>query len=520
MPLLPVQPLSESLVQRFQEIVGQKWVSIQEVDRLSYCRDLNPKSMLEVNEGFIQYSPSAVIWPGNTEQTSRVCALCYELEIPMIPFGAGSGVCGGTLPVNGGMIIDTKRMNRIFSIDDKSLVVGCETGIIGQLLEMELNRHGFTAGHFPSSIYCSTVGGYLAARSAGQLSAKYGKMEDMAIGMEVVFPSGEIYTSRIVPRSATGPDFKHLFMGSEGTLGIITKSWLSMWPYPETRKFSSFVFKDVNSGTEAIRLIMRNGIKPAAIRLYDELDTFLVGSGKEEDADESPLGAIAGFGNRIKALIPNLVRATERTFAKRADLINVLGKLVKDGCLLVLMFEGVDRMANYELETTTKICEMLGGENRGPEPAMRWWKKRYHVSYKQSKIFYHGAFVDTIEVATTWDKLARLYDEVKKAVEPLAFIMAHFSHAYVDGCSIYFTFITAGKDEIEGGKLHAKVWEAAMEATLKVGGTITHHHGVGLVKAPFMHEEHGEALQIFRAAKKYLDPKNLMNPGKMALEAS
>jgi alkyldihydroxyacetonephosphate synthase len=513
--------IDSKILEKLGAIVGPEWVSVKEIDRISYGRDASPVSMVAATEGSARFQPAAIVWPGTTEQVAEVCRLAYSNDITMIPFGAGSGVCGGTLALNGGIVVDVKRMNRVLEIDEESHTVTAECGIIGETLERELMRHGYTLGHFPSSVYCSTLGGYLAARSAGQFSSKYGKIEDMVVAIEAVFPKGEIVNTLVTPKAATGPDWNQVMVGSEGTLGFITKGTCRIWPAPESRRFLSFIFRDAMAGTEAMRTLLRHDIRPAGLRLYDEIDTTLVGTSGKTGKGNSPLDfiSVGEFGNMVRGLVPGLFKKTERFFAKKADLINRLDKFARQGCLMVMVFEGEARLVDYEYELATTLCENLGGTNRGPELAVNWWENRYHVSYKQTKVYYHGAFVDTIEVATTWDKLARLYEEVKEAVSPLAFIMAHFSHAYTDGCSIYFTFVTAADNPFDMERAHHKIWDAAMEATLRVGGTISHHHGVGLSKARFMKEEHGSAMGIYQAIKDELDPKNLCNPGKMGLKS-
>jgi len=516
--LKPYTPASRNL-KALRQIVGDKYVSTSDADRTIYSRDCNPVSIIWSSEGVIQHPPDFVVWPGSVEEVVKIVRLAAERKIPLVPFGAGSGVVKGTEPVRGGIALDLKRMDRILSVDETSLLVKAEAGIIGEHFEREMNRRGYTLGHFPSSIYCSTLGGWAATRSAGQLSTKYGKIEDMVVSLDVVLPDGAPISTREVPRSAAGPDLDQLFIGSEGTLGIITAVTMRMSPYPESRLFLAFIFPDVPSSLQAIRSMLRTGIKPAAMRVYDELDTYIIGSrgkngGGDHFLDFLPLRE---FNKLVRSLVPGMIRTTQRAILTRADLANRLSRFMKEGCLMVLTFEGDGRMTRAEYEVAQERCEAAGGTNRGPEPARRWWESRYHVSYNQSKVFYAGAFVDTIEVAATWDKVERLYFEVRKAISPRAFIMAHFSHAYPEGCSIYFTFVTAGMTPQEAEKAHRRVWTEAMETCIKVGGTISHHHGIGLSRAEWMPEEHGNAFGLMQALKEQVDPENLMNPGKLGL---
>jgi alkyldihydroxyacetonephosphate synthase len=518
MSLAPSQATT-TLLEELRRIVGEQNVSLTDSERVAYCHDNNPVDNMSVNEGRVRYLPDVIVWAENTAHVQEVTRLAARLGVPLIAYGVGSGVSGGTVPLTGGIILDLKKMNKIIKLDEKSLTVTAGPGIIGQLLELELNRRGYTMGHFPSSIYSSTLGGYLAARSAGQCSSKYGKMEDMVLGLEAVLGTGEIIRTAPAPRASLGPDWNQILIGSEGTLGIITEATCRIRPAPEIRRFLSFMFPDIETGTEAMRQLMRHELEPAAMRLYDELDTAIIGNAsKEGESDENFLNLIpfSQFGKLVQSVLPGPVKAAKRFLGQRADLVNSLERFAK-GCLLVLTFEGDEEISREEKNLATIICEKLGGKNQGPEPGMRWFKNRYHVSYFQSKVFYHGALVDTIEMATSWRRVPMLYYEVRNAVKGLAFIMAHFSHAYLDGCSIYFTFVTAASSVEKAEQQHRAVWDAAVGACHKVGGTMSHHHGIGYVKGRFMAEEHGAAMRVFDAFKKEMDPDGILNPGKMGL---
>lgn len=507
--------LNEKIYQKLIKILPADNISFLSTDKLSYARDMWPRETIWFREGKVRYLPELVVWPQNKEEIIKIIKLSQEEKIPLIPYGAGSGVCGGTLPLTGGIIVDLKKMNKIISLSDISLTVTVESGIIGQHLEMELNRQGYTLGHFPSSIYCSTVGGWLATRSAGQLSTKYGKIEDMVESLEIVLPTGELIKTRPTPRSATGPNFTQLFVGSEGTLGIITTATLKIWPYPESRLFRGIYFPNIRAGLEAIRKILREGVKPAAVRLYDELDTFLVGSptkkSKIKVEKDNPVISL------FKPLLSPLKHSVEGLLLKKPHLANQLSKFIKGKCLLILTFEGNQKICDIEQEIALKICQEEGGEDAGIDAGKHWWDTRYEVSYNLSRIFSGGAFADTMEVATTWDKVAELYFAIREAVSPYALIMAHFSHAYPEGCSIYFSFVGYRRGAEESEKLYEKIWDIALSTCDTYGGTISHHHGVGLLKAKYLEKELGGAFPLYVSLKKMVDPHNILNPGKMGL---
>ncbi|MCZ7585086.1 MAG: FAD-binding oxidoreductase [Deltaproteobacteria bacterium] len=517
---IPV-PASSTIVSRLAAIVGPEGVSVSDLDRLHYSRDMYPGTLILQSEGVRESFPDVVVWPENTEQVQQIVRFAAEQKMAVVPFGAGSGVCGGTTPVRGGIMLDMKRMSRVIEVNDDDLSVTAQPGIMGQNLENELERRGYTMGHFPSSIYCSTYGGWVATRSAGQLSSRYGKIEDMVLGCEFVTADGEIRRAPEAPGEALGPDWRQIMTGSEGTLGVLTEATCRIWPTPETRLFVAFTFPDVPAGVQAMRLVMRHGLRPAAMRLYDPLDTMMVGTkGAEEETsgvgimDYVPLDAI---GTKLRAMAPKIFRRAQRAVNRWADVGNKLEGLARQGCLMVLMFEGSDRLTRFEFDQTIRFCERLGGRNLGPEPALKWYRNRYHVSYKMIKVFYNQAFVDTIEVACSWDRVARLYKDVRDAIKTKAFIMAHFSHAYPDGCSIYFTFVGSAMNPRAAHALHQEVWRDAMDVTVRTRGTISHHHGVGLSKAEFMPRELGDGVKLLRALKNAFDPDDVMNPGKLGL---
>jgi alkyldihydroxyacetonephosphate synthase len=290
-----------------------------------------------------------------------------------------------------------------------------------------------------------------------------------------------------------------------------------------------FRFPRVESGCEAIRRILQRGLRPSVVRLYDELDTAMQRWSKKgehappADRDHVSFGRLLGaVGLGDPAMWRR--RALERLLDRPAILNQVVDTVLPrlgGGCLLIVGCEGDRRLAEAEANAVLREMAAAGGRDAGPGPGERWLAHRYDVSFGMSKAFAAGAFTDTMEVATTWDKLLPLYRAVKEAVAPYAFIMAHFSHAYVDGCSIYFTFVGAvpGGDGARAAAEHRydQIWRSAQEAVVRVGATISHHHGVGLLKSPRMHDEHGEAMRIFGALKQVLDPHGILNPGKLGV---
>lgn len=501
-------PTSE-LVSGLANIVGEDHVSTGSSDRVAYSVDFWPRTQIWKLGGEIdRYPPDAIVWPANEAETAQVVAFCNSHGVPVIPYGAGSGVCGGVIPIHGGVTIDVKRMRKITELDEGSLTVTADAGINGMQFEDRLNARGLTLGHFPSSIMCSTLGGWLAARSAGQFSSRYGKIEDMVMGLRCVFADGTVLDT--ADRTPGSPDWTQLVVGSEGTLGVITSAKLKVHPFPEARALRGWRFKQLTDGISAMRMLMQAGLKPMVLRLYDPFDS-LMALGKDKGEREEPTsagGLISMFQSRAKRLAISAGLSAP-------GLLNGVIHSIPSSCLLIVGFEGQTDAVRQDMWRAGRILAEAGGTDAGQAPGTGWLKHRYRVSFKQPKMYQAGAWVDTMEVATTWDRLHQLFKAVMRAVSGHALIMAHFSHAYREGCSIYFTFASYKRDARRAEANYERVWDAALSAVHSVGATASHHHGVGISKRDAMPAEHGDMLLAWRALKDAFDPNGIMNPGKL-----
>ncbi len=533
----------DRLQRELEAIFGPRRVSMRAVDLDTYARDMWPRLLLAYRDGIPPaHRPHAVVWPEHVREIVAVVRLARELQIPIVPYGGGSGVCGGAVPLRGGITVDTKRMQQLRAVHGEELICDVEAGLSGERFERELARRGYTFGHFPSSIYCSTVGGWLATRAAGQLSTKYGKVEDRVAGLTVVTGRAEVIETDGPTRALRGPSWTQLIVGSEGTLGIITSARLRVSPAPQLRVFRGFEVEDVKAGLYAIRRVLQKGLRPAVVRLYDELDT-LIGSFSHHEEEPREVRAPAppietgalpawpaapaahddGVVDRLIALAKGKgLRGTAMKAALgRSELVNKLfgtvERIARRGCKLIIGLEGARIRTEVEAALTFGELEAAGATDIGEDPGWAWLRHRYAVSYRMSPVFRDGAFVDTMEVASSWERLLDLYHSVREAIGRHALVMAHFSHAYADGCSIYFTFAGHAADHVASERLYDTIWRDGLEAVTRVGGTISHHHGIGLLKAPFMAGEHREAMAIFEATKTSLDPDRIFNPGKMGL---
>jgi alkyldihydroxyacetonephosphate synthase len=503
-----------SVVRDLGRMLGEDAVSREERDRLVYSRDMWPRNLILLRSGVDRvYAPDVVVWPGSVDEVAAVTRYASRRGLPVIPFGGGSGVCGGTTPRGGGIVLDLKRLSRVGRINETDRTVDVEAGTNGQHFEDALNARGYTAGHFPASIWCSTVGGWMATRGAGQCSSLYGKVEDMVSRVRFVMPDGGVVEAGGFPRRPPGPGWIQALVGSEGTLGVITDATMRVHRLPERRTVRAFGFPGLRQGIEFMRETMTMGLRPAVMRLYDPIDTLIARS------SHGP-----GDGRWIP---PRLSRAIRRAMERGMHLallgpgainaiVDRVGAAMSGGVLMILVFEGRGSIPDEELSMAMSTMLEHQGQDLGTGPALAWLRRRYAVSFWQSKVFSGGAFSDTFEVSATWDRLLPLYQRVLGALGRRALVMAHLSHAYLQGCSIYFSFAGRARDDEAMLRLYDALWQDGLRAAQAAGGVISHHHGIGMSKVGAMAAELGGALEVFEALKNACDPRGVMNPGKLS----
>jgi alkyldihydroxyacetonephosphate synthase len=470
--------VDDSLRQRLHDVCAQ--VDEDDDSRTEAARDWWPLAIGWAVDGQVPARPGVVARPTDTGQVSAVLALCHEAGIPVTAAGGRSGVCGASIPLFGGVALDLCGLAGIGAVDDQSLVADLRAGTFGPDVEAGLRGdHGLTLGHWPQSIDLSTVGGWLACRGAGQYSNRYGKIEDMVTGLEVVLADGRVIrTGGHAPRSATGPDLTQLFVGSEGTLGVITEGRFRVHPVPVGEARRAFGFGTFADGLDACRRILRRGATPAVLRLYDQTE-----SGRSFDQPDTNVLIVLDEAD------PGLVEATMA--------------VVDDECR---------------------------ADPLDPGLVERWLGHRNDVS-ALAPLWRAGIVVDTVEVAARWAALPGLYQAVLEAlggVEGTLAASSHQSHAYTDGACLYFTFAgrPPGDDGVDGGgdarrewtaRYYRRAWDEVTRATEAAGGAISHHHGIGLNRARFLPGALGTGFSVLTAVKQALDPRGILNPGKLGL---
>ncbi len=452
-----------SFVRLLSQLYGDRFSTDKSILKL-YWRDYWPLLVLKELQNKPHTMPLGVLWPESAEEVSNVLKLSNKYKFKIVPYAGGSGVNGAIIGENN-IIIDIRKMNKILSLNEDDLTVIVESGIYIKELEEYLNHKGYTLRHFPQSYPEAVVGGLISTFSTGQYSTKYGGIEDIVLNLEIVTPYGDITWLRknTVPRSASGPDLKRLFIGAEGQFGIITKAVLKIRPLPNYIWRNTFLCDDFSKANYAIKKLLVNNIVPALVRIYDKQDSLIRFS---EDSNVM-LIVIEEYDEDMFNLIVEKVKA----YLSNENCINAKSKYVDE-----------------------------------------WFKKRFDITSELVKyLIPMDLWFDTIETATTWSNLPRLYTSVKAKLmdlEGVLSVLAHTSHFYLNGMCIYFTIIF--KQNID---LYWDIWNIALNNILKEGGTITHHHGIGRLKYKWVPNELLGAFSILKKIKDILDKNRVLNSG-------
>ncbi len=476
----PRVPADDALVRRLAGCCTH--VSTQDDDRAEAGRDWWPLAIRWAAGGQVPALPGVVARPSSTAEVAAVLAACHDARVPVTPMAGRSGVCGGSIPVFGGVALDLCGLHGVTHLDTTSLTATVRAGTFGPDLERAVRAEGTTVGHWPQSMDLSTVGGWVACRGAGQYSTRYGKIEDMVTGLEVVLSDGRVvHTGGRAPRQATGPDLTQLFVGSEGTLGVVTEASLRLHPVPASQARSAFGFPDFTSGLEACRRILRRGATPAVLRLYDETETA-------------------------------------RHFAEEGL------------CALVVLDEADPGLLAATMAVVADESTASGGRRLADDLVEQWLARRNDVS-ALAPLTRAGIVVDTVEVAGRWAALPGLAERCLGALRAMPGMLAasvHQSHAYGDGACLYMTFAGRMPDTAGGHgdpiaedrwaeELYTRAWQAVMDEVRDAGAAISHHHGIGLNRARFLGPALGPAAGVLADLKRALDPRGILNPGKLGM---
>jgi len=500
---LPEPNINKKFSESVKTFLKEDQVNTDKKDRIIHAYGKSFRDLWRIRRGIIDAAPDCVIYSETEEEVAFLVKAASEFGVIIIPFGGGSNIAGclEAKGHNGRMVVslDMKRMDKVLDVDHESCTARIQAGVMGPHMEAQLQEAGMTLGHFPDSFVYSSLGGWVATRSAGMQSDKYGKIEDMVLALRMVTPAGTIVT-RTVPKSSNGVDVNHMCIGSEGIFGVITEATMQVHRIPECRDFYGYLFPDFESGVKAVNMCVEKECPPMITRLNDPGKTAL------SFAYKTP-------STGIKVHLSKLVKAYIKYVKKFES-----GKL----CLMICAFEGDKHKFKEHKKKVNAIYKKFGAIKLGTDPGRSFERSKYDFPYLRDFAMDRGIVADVSETTTVWSNLLPLYyatiESLEKAIIKTGskpFLGCHISHTYHSGASLYFTF---GFTETQGRELedYLNVKKAAEDSFINNGATLSHHHAVGYEHLPWMEQDiSSTGVKAVKALKTGLDPNGVMNPGKI-----
>jgi alkyldihydroxyacetonephosphate synthase len=506
---LPSCDFSNSDIQRLQKVLPKERIAVSKAERLSHTYGKSYHDLVRIRRKVFPEVPDAVLYPKDEEEIQRILAWAAENRVAVVPWGGGTSVTGGVEAVRAAghqmqVVIDLKGMNKILAIQKKSLLADVQAGILGPRLEEALEEEGLTLSNYPESFEFSTLGGWIAARAAGQQSTLYGKIEHMVESVRLLTPTGFLQTPHL-PAAANGPDLAQLIIGSEGILGIITEARVRLKPSPEEKRYTAVLFRSFEEGVEAMRLVLQSGFKPATLRLSDAEETDLIFSLRQKKSSPT--------ANAIQTLGLGWLEKRGFRTGKRS--------------ILILGLEGSVQHVRTERSALRRIFKPFSVLSLGKSIGRDWYRHRFDNPYLRDVLMDYDILVDTLETATEWDNILDLYAKVRNAIIEAydrlgikGMVTAHLSHMYPTGSSLYFILLAVPHVGEELEEWWA-IKRAASDAIVAGGGAISHHHGIGLDHRTWLVNEIGVGgLRLIRRLKETVDPEGILNPGKLLPDES
>jgi alkyldihydroxyacetonephosphate synthase len=488
-------PDPEPLPRKLIDAVAEANVFEGAEDRLRHATGRGYADLARLRGGRLEAAPDAVLLPADAGAVRRVLEICAAEGIAVVPFGGGTSVVGGVEPLRGAhgrlVSLDLARLREV-EVDRRSLTARLGAGLRGPEAEAALGAEGVVLGHYPQSFEYATIGGFAATRSAGQASSGYGRFDDLVTAVRLTAPAGDLSTLE-TPHTAAGPSLRELVIGSEGSFGVIPEVTVRVRPRPRQRRYEAWIAESFEAGAEIVRALAQGPGLPDVIRVSDEEETEV------SLALSGPRGAAGALFGGYLGL-----------------------RRKRGGCLMIVGLEGEEESIARRRALAVRALRRGGAAYLGQSAGRSWEHGRYQGPYLRDTLMGMGAMVETLETSHTWARLAELYAAVGGAIHASlegqgtpGLVFCHLSHAYADGASLYFTFISRARRGAEIEQWQA-VKRAACEAIVASGGTITHHHAVGRDHAPYMKAEvGGTGIETLRAIKERLDPTAIMNPGKL-----
>ncbi len=504
-PLEAVQ-LPEAVVNtRFLDALGQALHPGQlcdsRLDRVIHAYGKGFRDLFRLRRGFAEGAPDLVVYPESENDVLVTLRAAAQHGVKVIPFGGGSNIAGCLERMENQRMcvsLDMLRMRRVLAVDAESFTARVEAGVFGPDLEGQLCAHGMTLGHFPDSYLHSTLGGWIATRSAGMQSDKYGKIEDMVVALRMVTPEGVLVT-RAVPKSSNGIDVNHLCIGSEGTLGVITEATMRVHPRPESRIVPAYLFPEFEGGLQAMRECVRRDCFPSMVRL--------------NDPDKTALSiAFKPASSRLSQAVSKVFKGYLR--AKGFDLPRA--------CLMLTAFEGSNANVSRQLRQVNAIYRKFGGVSLGSGSGKSFEATKYDFPHIRDYLLERDVTTDVSESSTVWSNILPLYQATMQAIRAEVletgvppWAGCHISHTYRSGASLYFTF---GFKQQQGSEMeqYLKVKRVVQQSFIDYGATLSHHHAVGTEHLPWLAADISLlGVKAVAGIKHALDPGNIMNPGRL-----
>jgi alkyldihydroxyacetonephosphate synthase len=501
---IPDSSLEPSLRSALEGAVGSERVSTDPLDRIVHARGKCLRDLVRHRRGELGRVPDVVVRPDDEDEVAAVLRVALDADAVLIPFGGGTNISGSleapeseTRTV---ISVDTGLMDRVLEIDEESRLARVQAGVLGPRLEEQLNARGWTVGHFPDSFTHSTLGGWIATRSSGMQSDKYGDVSDLTRAVRVVTPSG-ILATRPVPHTSTGPSVREMVLGSEGRLGIITEATVHVHRVPERRTILGYLFPSWPEALAAMREIAESEASPSVTRVSDAAETRFSFATRKEPS-----------------LLDRLKSKVLQTYLERRRNFDLEGM-----CLSFIGYEGTKDHVAAQRKLVGKIVSRHGGLCVGSGPGELYDQKKFDTPYIRDYLLDRGAPGDVSETSAPWSALSTLYDNVTEAAQRAfdelgvrGYIMCHLSHSYHAGACLYFTFAFKPSGRRDVLEEYDVVKGAIQQTFVDSGATLSHHHAVGTEHAKWLDQDiSGPGVAMLRSLFDGVDPGANLNPGKI-----
>ena len=506
---LVVPNIDEEFMLNLAKVLKSEQYTANDEQRLLHSYGKSYADLFYVRKGIVKKAPDLIVFPESHEDVEVIIKTADAHDVCVVPFGGGTNIVGGVDPrdnkngKNGPRMIVTlsmQRMNKLLHVDPESKIATIQAGALGPKLEKDLQEQGWSLGHYPDSFEYSTLGGWIATRSAGMQSDAYGKIEDMVVSLKMVSPAGTIVT-KTTPASSAGPDFNRIIAGSEGILGVITEATMRIHKTPVVKDYRGFLFPSFAKGVAAIQECLDRGYSPSLIRLQDEGETQLAFNLK------SPKKGLEAV---IQKQVKNFLKFTG----------------YKTPCIMIIGFEGETKPTEAIAQEAVKILKKHRAFPLGSGVGKTWSADKFNIPYLRDYVMDYGVMVDVAETAATWSNILNVHSKTleclnNKFVEECngtGYVGCHISHTYETGACLYFTYAAKQVKNKEMDQYYSYK-KLVTENFMKQGATLTHHHAVGYEHAPWLEREiTATGVKTLKALKNSFDPKNILNPGKLIPE--